>query len=65
MKPRVLPDVLTVSKMTEWVLDHTDIVYCCTVDNKTIVKSFKGEFISNLTLASLEQKLENTLFENS
>lgn len=63
VKPRVLPDVLTVWKNDRMVvLDHTDIVYCCTVDNKTIVKSFKGEFISNLTLASLEQKLEKHSF---
>ncbi|MCM8900664.1 LytTR family DNA-binding domain-containing protein [Caldicoprobacter algeriensis] len=63
VKPHLLPGVITVWKNDRMVvLDHKDIVYCCTSGNKTEVKSFKGEFTSNLTLATLEQKLQQYSF---
>jgi two-component system LytT family response regulator/two-component system response regulator LytT len=63
VKPRHLSGVITVWKNDRMiVLSHEDVVYCYTLENKTVIKSFKGEFVSNLTLAGLEQKLKGYSF---
>ncbi|WP_129724150.1 LytR/AlgR family response regulator transcription factor [Xylanivirga thermophila] len=63
IKPKGLPEVITVWKNDRMVvLSPKDIVYCSILDEKTVIKSIKGEFTTNLTLSSLENKLQDFMF---
>ena len=63
IKPKNVPDVITVWKNDRMsVLSPNDIIYCCIANEKTTIKSIQGEFITSLTLSSLENKLDNHMF---
>lgn len=52
------PEVITAWKGDRMVvLPPSTIVYCCIEDEKTVIKSLKGEYTIPLTLSNLEEKL--------
>lgn len=59
VKPESPPGFITAWKGDRMVVLPPDkIVYCCIEDEKTVIKSLKGEYTIPLTLSSLERKLE-------
>lgn len=58
IEPKSLPGFITAWKEDRMVvLSPSEIVYCCIEDEKTVIKSLKGEYTVPLTLSSLEKKL--------
>lgn len=63
VKPKRLPGVITAWKDDRMVvLPPDEIVYFCISDEKTVIKSLRGEYTVPLTLSSLENKLESLGF---
>lgn len=63
IEPKSLPGLITAWKEDRMVvLSPSEIVYCCIEDEKTVIKSLKGEYTIPLTLSSLEKKLSSLGF---